>query len=170
MKKYIILVLSIIVLLSLDLGTKRWAQQHLAPSYGINVITGCWRFEYVENHNVAFGIGSHLPGKIKQPIIIGVGILALIFLASFLIQSKKSTLLYISGVFIITGALGNLIDRLVNGYVVDFIHWFYNGFDWPVFNLADAYVTVGMILLIIEFLFFSKPEKPTEPPAQIPAS
>lgn len=73
-------------------------------------------------------------------------------------------MLYISGVFIITGALGNLIDRLVNGYVVDFIHWFYKGFDWPVFNLADAYVTVGMILLIIEFLFFSKTEKPAGPP------
>lgn len=157
MKKAMIpLLLAVIILLVLDLGTKKWAQNELKNTMGTEVVKGFWRFDYVENQNIAFSIGHGLPESVKQPLIIGIGIFALIFLTYFIIRAEKSILLYISASFIMAGALGNLIDRILNGYVVDFIHWFYKGFDWPVFNLADAYITVGMILLITEFLFVSQ--------------
>lgn len=155
MKKIIIIILALIILISLDLITKNWAVNHLKTSYGFDVIEDFWRFDYVENHNIAFGIGTKLPESIKQPIILSTNILALVFLLIFMRQAPKSPLLYISATVIIAGALGNLIDRLHNGYVVDFIHWYYKSFHWPVFNLADAYVTIGMILLFIEFLFLN---------------
>jgi signal peptidase II len=149
----------IVVLLALDLGTKKWAQNHLKNTHGIEVIGGFWRFDYVENQNISFSIGSSLPEKVKQPIIIGVNILALVFLTIFIIQADKTFVLFLSAALILAGALGNLIDRIMNGFVVDFIHWFYRGFDWPVFNLADAYVSVGMILLITEFVLKAQQEK-----------
>lgn len=156
MKKTLIIIILILVFLGLDLGTKYYAQAKLKDTSGVEVISGFWRFDYVENRNIAFSIGSQLPPGLKQPVIIAVNVFALIFLIIFLFKSEKSVLLYSSAVLIIAGALGNLIDRIINGFVIDFIHWFYKGFDWPVFNLADAYVTVGMILLITEFIFLSK--------------
>ncbi len=159
MKKIIIIVLAIIVLVSLDLITKEWAVKNLKTTYGFDVIDGFWRFDYVENHNIAFGIGTQLPESFKQPIILATNILALVFLLIFMRQAPKSILLYTSATVIISGAIGNLIDRIHNGFVVDFIHWYYQSFHWPVFNLADAYVTVGMVLLFIEFLFFNNPQK-----------
>lgn len=159
MKKYIFLAVLILILLALDLGTKRWAQDHLKNTRGIEVIRGFWRFDYVENQNISFSIGSSLPEDFKQPIIIGINIFALIFLLVFIIQAEKSFVLYLSAALILSGALGNLIDRILNGFVVDFIHWFYRGFDWPVFNLADAYVSVGMILLLTEFILKAQNEK-----------
>lgn len=162
MKKIIIMILVIIVLVSLDLITKNWAVNNLKTSYGIDVIDGFWRFDYVENHNIAFGIGTQLPESYKQPIILSTNILALVFLLIFMWQAPKSVLLYISATVIISGALGNLFDRIHNGFVVDFIHWYYQSFHWPVFNLADAYVTIGMVLLFIEFIFFPPPKKAEE--------
>ncbi len=159
MKKIIFIVLALIVLVSLDLITKNWAVNHLKTSYGFDVIDGFWRFDYVENHNIAFGIGTRLPESIKQPVILTTNILALVFLLIFMRQAPKSLLLYISATGIVAGALGNLIDRLNNGYVVDFIHWYYSSFHWPVFNLADAYVSIGMVLLFFEFLLFNPPQK-----------
>ncbi|MBN2089468.1 signal peptidase II [candidate division KSB1 bacterium] len=159
MKKIIIIVLAIIVLVSLDLITKNWAVNNLKTTYGFDVIEGFWRFDYVENHNIAFGIGTQLPESYKQPIILSTNILALVFLLFFMRQAPKSVLLYISATVIISGALGNLIDRIHNGFVVDFIHWYYQSFHWPVFNLADTYVTIGMVLLFIEFLFFNTSKK-----------
>jgi len=156
------LILVVLILLVADLLTKRWAKHNLANTEGIEVIKGFWRFDYVENKNIAFSIGQQLPESVKQPLLIGIGILALVFLTIFIIQAEKSILIYISTVLIMAGALGNLIDRLFNGFVVDFIHWFYRGFDWPVFNLADAYITVGMILLITEFILISRQKKEVE--------
>ena len=160
-KAIIFLIVAVGILLALDLGTKRWAQLELAHTNGRNIVSGFWRFDYVENRNIAFSVGRQLPNSVKQPLIIGIGILALVFLIYFIIQSEKSFLIYVSTTLIMAGALGNLIDRLINGYVVDFIHWFYKGFDWPVFNLADAYITVGMIFLITEFLFFARQDPQT---------
>ena len=57
---------------------------------------------------------------------------------------------------VLGGALGNLIDRLLYGYVVDFIQWYYKGFYWPTFNIADSAITVGATILVIYNVFFQK--------------
>ncbi|MBN1349486.1 signal peptidase II [candidate division KSB1 bacterium] len=152
-KKLILLLVSIIVLTSIDLVTKSIATSVLKGKPSISVIEGFWNFEYVENQNIAFSIGSQIPGGVKQYLIIGVEIAALIFLGWFFFKSPKTKLTLVSIILIGSGAFGNLIDRVINGHVVDFVHWFYKGFSWPVFNVADAYVTVGMFILIFEFIF-----------------
>jgi signal peptidase II len=58
--------------------------------------------------------------------------------------------------FILGGALGNLIDRIADGRVTDFIDWYAGNYHWPTFNVADSFITVGVALLIIEGIFVSK--------------
>lgn len=60
---------------------------------------------------------------------------------------------------IISGALGNVLDRAMRGFVVDYVMWYYKGFVWPIFNLADVYTVIGAILLFIIIMFFTKEEK-----------
>ena len=57
---------------------------------------------------------------------------------------------------IVSGALGNVIDRIIRGYVVDYVMWYYKDFIWPIFNLADVYTVIGACLLFIVVFFFSK--------------
>jgi signal peptidase II len=158
-KKKLCLIPGVLLLVALDLGTKWWAAKTLQYTAGKNVVNGFWRFDYVENRNVAFSLGKSIPDNIKQPLIIGVALLALCFLIYYLIKVNATALTMASATVILSGALGNLVDRLVNGYVVDFIHWYCGSFHWPVFNLADVYIVIGMGLLIIEYILFAKEEK-----------
>ena len=159
MKKLLFLLPGILVLLGLDLGTKQWAARELQHTAGRNVISGFWRFDYVENRNVAFSLGKSIPDGIKQPLIIIIAVFALILLVYYLIKSNSTILMRLSATAILAGALGNLVDRLLNGYVIDFIHWYYGNFHWPVFNLADVYIVIGMGLLLIEYFRVEREER-----------
>ena len=114
-------------------------------------------FTYLENRGAAFGIlqDSRLFFLILTIIIVG-------YLLYYFIKNYKTNkrLLNISLAFIITGALGNFYDRLFNGYVVDFIDFAF--FEFPVFNIADIFVTVGSILMIIYFLVFEESDMKNE--------
>ncbi len=114
-------------------------------------------FTYLENRGAAFGIlqDSRLFFIILTIIIVG-------YLLYYFIKNYKTNkrLLNISLAFIITGALGNFYDRLFNGYVVDFIDFAF--FEFPVFNIADIFVTVGSILMIIYFLVFEESDMKNE--------
>lgn len=106
------------------------------------------KFEYSQNTGIAFGI------PIPYYILIALTILLIIFVIYFTRNELDldSPISRISMAFIIGGALGNLIDRLANGYVVDFI----SVWKWPNFNFADSLVTIGILLLII---FYGKIKK-----------
>lgn len=164
--KLALIALSIIILTAVDLKTKKLAEIKLKNQPSIIVISGFWNFEYVENKNIAFSLGSQIPSHLKQYLIICIEIAALIFLGWFFLKSPKTPLTLTSVTLISSGAFGNLIDRIMNGYVIDFIHWYYKAFNWPVFNVADVYVTIGMILLIIEFIFSSHYKEKNEMLAQ----
>jgi signal peptidase II len=88
----------------------------------------------------------------RQPFFIIVGIIA-IAVIFFLFRSVAPDRLFLVSAlsFIVGGAAGNIVDRLRYGYVVDFIHW-RPGFDWPTFNIADALIVVGVIMMLIEFI------------------
>ncbi len=114
-------------------------------------------FTYLENRGAAFGILQDNRAFFIILTIVIIGYLIYYFIKHY---KTNTTLLNIAITFIITGALGNFYDRLVKTYVVDFIEFAF--VDFPVFNVADIFVTVGSILIIIYLLFFEEGEKKNE--------
>ena len=115
----------------------------------IVVIRNFLELTFVKNTGAGFGI---LKGYL--PLLIFLNIVALIFIIWLLIYTKKSFLADISLAFILGGAIGNLLDRLIFGYVTDFISFTF----WPAFNIADSAVTVGVVM-IAYCLIFDRYEK-----------
>lgn len=130
----------------LDRVTKIWALNRLYSGKEIVVIKDFFSFAYLENRGAAFGI---LQNKIIFLVIITL--VVIIGIVYFLIKYKpKSKVLRISLALIISGALGNLIDRVFYNFVVDFILLHYKDvYYYPTFNVADMLVVVGTILLAI---------------------
>lgn len=143
----------ILIAVLLDRVTKTWAVSALKGQEAIELLPGVFQFNYVENSGAAF---SFLSGQRALLLVITFAILAVVLF--FLFRGRKEPLLYrISLAMVAGGAVGNLIDRIAYGYVVDFLD--FNLIHYPVFNVADCFVVVGAILLCVYFLFFQKEEK-----------
>jgi signal peptidase II len=128
----------VFTILSLDQLTKAAAVSNLIPGSSLDVVKGVFALTLIFNRGAAFGL-------LKDQAYIFVFIsLAAVLLISRALKDKKTTGLYrLSLVLILSGALGNLIDRLRLGYVIDFLDFHI----WPVFNLADSAITIGALLL-----------------------
>lgn len=137
-----------VLIVAIDQLSKIWALEALSSTNYISGIPGLLDFVYVENTGAAFGI---LPDQRYLFII-----LALIFLiiAGYVLLKIKfaSKIYYISMALIIGGAIGNLIDRIMRGFVIDFLKL---SFFPPVCNFADYCLTIGAVMLTIHILFFS---------------
>lgn len=150
-------ILTILFLIGVDQTTKIWAVTALAQTNRvISVIDGVFEFRYAENPGVAF---SMLEGQrwlfIPITIIIS-GVLLLMLLRSPL---RRYKLFNITCVLILAGAVGNLIDRIAYGYVIDFLY--FRLIDFPIFNFADCCVVVGAGLLFLFVLFVMKEDDDT---------
>lgn len=138
----------------LDQLSKYMAVHFLQGTDGIDLIPGVFRLTYLENRGAAFGV---LQGQQWFFYIITAVILVVVVLAYVRIPAGRKFLpLQICAVFIVSGALGNLIDRVRLGYVVDF--FYFELIDFPVFNVADIFVTVSAVLLAGILLLYYKEE------------
>ena len=145
----------IIGCIGIDQITKAIARSILKPKGSITIIKNFFKFTYVENKGGAWGAFS---GKLWLFIIITVIALGIMFylLKDFNLQNNK---MYSIGLcLIIAGAIGNFIDRLALKYVTDFLDFYIFGYDFPVFNVADICIVIGVFMLIVQILFFSKAE------------
>ncbi|KYH35668.1 lipoprotein signal peptidase [Clostridium tepidiprofundi DSM 19306] len=131
--------------LTLDRITKIWAST-LKGKEGIVVVRNFFRFEYLENRGAAFGIFQH-----KLILLSVVTIIVVSAMGYYLISFRpKSKFLRFSLALIISGAIGNLIDRMFYKYVIDFILLHYKDvYYYPTFNVADILVVTGTIMLAI---------------------
>lgn len=166
-RKFKLAICSIIfaILVALDQFTKHLANINLKGKNPFVIIDGVFELNYLDggNRGAAWGI---LPGKIGFFVILTVVICILIifvlFKIEYLIQNNlgnksKLTLLQIGFVILMAGAVGNLIDRVLNGYVVDFIY--FKLINFPIFNVADCYITCSAVLLMIICIFFISDEE-----------
>ncbi len=150
--------LALIVLVVLDQLSKQWAVSNLKGQDPVIWIPQVFQLYYLENRGAAFGI---LQGQRSVFIVITLVVLILIaFLYVRLPYTAKYRALRVLLVFITAGAIGNFIDRAAQNYVVDF--FYFNLIDFPVFNVADIYVTCATILLVLLVLFRYKDEDITE--------
>ena len=131
--------------LALDLWTKHWAVQTLQYSAPIQVIGEYVRFTYTRNSGVAFGIGAGM----RFPYYVFSIVAAAAILYLFSRARAQSLTRQISLALILGGAIGNLIDRVTSGEVVDFIEVGVRQWHWPVFNVADSVVTIGVLLFVL---------------------
>ncbi len=148
--------LFIILLVGIDQGTKFWALHSLRSLDTIPLLSGIFHFTFVENRGAAFGI---LKNQTLFFIIITLCILGGI--AYYYIKFPKEQpypLVRFSLLLISAGAIGNLIDRIRQSYVIDFFD--FRLINFPVFNMADIYVVIGTILLSYILIFIIK--EPTE--------
>ncbi|WP_251859691.1 signal peptidase II [Clostridium sp. Marseille-Q2269] len=141
----IILILGIV----LDRISKLWALNTLASGKYIVIIKDLFTFSYLENRGAAFGIFQN-----KLIFLAIITVVVIIGVAYFITKYKPgSRLLKISLALIISGAIGNLIDRIYYKFVVDFIMLHYKDkYYFPTFNIADTLVVIGTILLVIYIL------------------
>jgi len=128
-----------------DQWTKAWATRTLAYHQPVDLIGEFVRLTYTRNSGVAFGIGAGLPFPYYLFSIAAV--IAIVFL--FARQRVTGIGRQIALALILGGAIGNLIDRLSTGEVVDFIEIGWGRWHWPVFNVADSAVTVGVVLFAL---------------------
>lgn len=152
-----IAVIVAVLLVGLDQVTKYLALMQLKPVGSVTFVEGFMDFTFVENRGVAFGMFS---GQ-KWFILLLTGIIVAVMVYYFVRLPHSRQYQWVRGamVLVLAGAVGNMIDRIFRGYVVDFFEFTF--FDWPVFNVADIYVVVGVILLAILILFVIK-EEPKE--------
>ena len=117
------------------------------------LVPGYLELRYAENCGAAFGVLDRGPAWLRLALFAPAAIAATVGLLWLFVTGYGGTLFAISVPLIASGALGNLVDRLRFGYVVDFIRFHVqDSFAWPTFNIADATITVGVVLLFIESL------------------
>lgn len=134
----------------LDQATKVWASADLTTG-PIILIPGFFDLTLVHNRGVAFGMLGDIDSFWRDAFLIGVAAIASVVIV---IMLKKSASLLEGAALglVLGGAVGNLIDRLRLGWVVDFIHVHWHDLSWPVFNVADSAITVGIGILLIDNL------------------
>ena len=159
MKKFLIKYLILILLMSsgcsLDLKTKDLAKTALSVQ-SISLIDHYFDLSYVENHAIAFGLLNSIDRNIRIPLIFLLTIPATLCVFYMIWRIRKKNFRFLLPFFIILGgAYGNIIDRMFNGFVTDFfhVHYFYK-YNFPVFNVADVLVNIGVILILIQWKSF----------------
>ena len=146
--------IGLLILVALDQLTKYMAVVFLKANDSVPIFQGILELRYLENKGAAFGMLQN-----QKIFFIFIALLILGVIVYVLIKTpadKKYTILHVLLVLIAAGSIGNMIDRISQDYVVDFIYFVL--IDFPIFNVADIYVTLSAIALIIVVFFYYKEE------------
>lgn len=139
------------------LGRFMWAR-HPVRDQAVTVLDDFWHFRYVENPGAAWGFLSGSASALRTPFFLAVSLFAMVFIVLYFrrtLPEQHWTRFGLALVF--GGAIGNFLDRVRLGYVIDFIEWhWYDKATWPTFNVADAAISIGVGILMLE-MFLQKP-------------
>jgi signal peptidase II len=172
----LVMLASLAVYTAADLVSKQWALDHLShertghkppvcepdeqgyleiqrlPGPPHALIEGAIDLHYAENCGAAFGMLREAPGWLRALVFGAAGIGASIVLISMFVRGAGGALFAVAVPMILSGAIGNLCDRVRHGYVVDFIRVNPRLFEYPTFNVADVAITLGVVLLLLDGL------------------
>ena len=109
-------------------------------------VTSFFDLAHIHNFGISFGLFS---GLFPSWFFVLIGSMIIIFLFSLFLKSKN-ILEKLGYAFILAGALGNILDRAINGFVIDFIYIHYKDFYWPAFNFADIYISIGVLIILLQ--------------------
>ncbi|MCI0453449.1 MAG: signal peptidase II [Candidatus Dadabacteria bacterium] len=159
MSKYKTVVCVSLFIIILDQITKVLIRSSVALHESISLLPFL-DITHLRNRGAAFGILNELPDTVRMPLFVLILVVAVVAIFAFLKRAEsRDRIMVISLSLILGGAIGNSIDRFRLRYVTDFIdfHWFGNPkYHWPPFNVADAAITIGVILILLQALFSKK--------------
>ncbi|MFI5306268.1 MAG: signal peptidase II [Polyangiales bacterium] len=183
-------IVGVVALTAADLWTKSWAESRLSSAQGsetsapcmadaqghyymqrlrsdsIMLVDGFLELRYAENCGAAFGLLDQSPRWLRAAVFMTAGVLAIIALLWMFSHGSGGVLFAWSVPLVVSGAVGNMVDRLRLGYVVDFIHFhIHDSFEWPTFNFADSTITVGVALLLLDGMRRQAPHGQSPAPA-----
>jgi len=152
--KYILLFLTVSVVVVCDQATKLYVDAAMVPHQSITVLENYVHITYVRNPGGAFSLLARVGREVVHPILLGLSfVAAVILILAYRTTARDRLLSRLAFSLILGGAVGNLIDRLRLTEVIDFldVHWYQ--YHWPVFNIADSVITIGVALLCWDLLF-----------------
>lgn len=153
--KKLLNILWIVLLIVFDQIIKAIIAGKYEVGQGFDVIKGVLEIQYVKNTGAAWGMMAG--GTVFFAIFASIITVVLVYVLYRIPSEKCYNYLKVTLIFLIAGAVGNLIDRIVRGFVVDFIY--FSLIDFPVFNIADIYISLSGIALVILILFYYKDEQ-----------
>lgn len=146
------LLLSLIVLI-LDQITKAWVSNHLSFNQPVNILP-YFDLRLLHNTGAAWSFLADQGGW-QRWFLSGLAIIVSIVIMVWLTRlDSKQRWLACALALILGGALGNVMDRIIYGYVVDFIDIYYQQWHWPAFNIADIAISIGAVMLLIDAIIF----------------
>jgi len=143
-----------------DQLTKFVVDQSMPLHHSIPVIDNLFSLTYIRNTGAAFGFLAGSAAAFRLPFLIVFSLVAIGFVVAMLRRlPARETGLITALAFILGGAIGNLIDRFAYGEVIDFLDFYWSGYHWPAFNVADSFITVGVAITVF-YLVKAKGEDP----------
>lgn len=147
------LAIGIAAIVALDQFTKWLVVRGLPLHDSVEVVPGLLSFTHVRNTGAAFGVLNAADFPYKPVVVASIALLALVAIAFYAVKYAQDTVLgRVAMTLVLGGAIGNLIDRALRGYVIDFVDAYWRGWHFWAFNVADAAITVGAICLVLDTL------------------
>jgi len=155
---YLIIVSTLFVV---DQLTKFWITSHFSLYDSQVIIPGFFNLVYVTNKGAAFSMFASVESPFRHYFFVSINIIAFLGLSIAAYKMRMNHLLYrVSFALIAAGALGNVVDRIRQGAVIDFLDFYFGSYHWPAFNVADSAICVGVaILFVCNFLDARKDKK-----------
>ena len=150
-----------LAVLFLDQWTKGIITRTMEVHQSRTVITDVFDLTYVRNSGAAFGLFASVDSSLKAILLNSVAVIVFLVVSAYALRSShKSVRLQVGLALILGGAVGNLLDRVRFGYVVDFLDFSLSGHHWPAFNVADSAICIGVGLLFLDMLRNEEAETP----------
>jgi signal peptidase II len=149
-----------IPLIAVDQLSKIYISNHMMMYESIPIIPNWFDITYTQNPGAAFSMFANFPPVFRTVFLFALSATAIVVLLVMIAQTDEISLISVAFALVLAGASGNLIDRAIRGRVIDFIRVHYFDASYPIFNVADSAITIGVILIILS-TFFSKKETST---------
>jgi signal peptidase II len=147
----------------LDQATKLFVQAHMTLYESIAIIPNYLDITYTQNPGAAFSMLADAPPWVRTAFLLTMACAAIIVLLVIIVRAERVSLTSVSCALILGGAMGNLIDRAIRGRVIDFMRAHYYDLNYPIFNVADSAITIGVVLILSVTVFGREPEPKPDP-------
>ncbi len=148
----------------LDQATKLFVQAHMALYESIAIIPNYLDITYTLNPGAAFSMLADAPVWVRTMFLLSMACAAIVVLAVLIVRAHRVSISSVAFALILGGAIGNLIDRAIRGRVIDFMRAHYYDLNYPIFNVADSAISIGVALIILT-AFFGSDDEPKQNPS-----